>query len=441
MFLAHFLYTDDFQPAWRISMIDTDLPGFQPPRPVAGEDGDRRTVLYGDYTIFSVFQPVFSVSHRRAIGYHASLRAHDAENRQVPSHEIFTQAARRGDLLELGRLAESLHPGNFHAFDTNDEWLFLSLHPAALTDAAYGEALQANLKALSLPPQRVVLEVPEQAGGETSRFGGVIDGLRKAGFLIALGGFGAKHSNIDRVWHLHPDIVALDRGILAQASEHSHLERVLPGLVSLLHESGQLVLMGGLTTEREALIALECNVDFVQGQYFAGPSIAPVQPAAAAARMDTLSAALRRRMIEREAAQKARLAPYVTALEQASARLGDGQDLARATRALLALPETARCFLLDAVGRQIGDNVLPRGHVSQRAKRFRPLLSSEGASWERRPYFIEAMRSPGQVHVTAPYLSINEAHLCVTASIAAPAAEGMQVLCIDLNWEAAAHRD
>ncbi|RQR60399.1 EAL domain-containing protein [Burkholderia sp. Bp9125] len=424
-----------------MSMIDIDPPGFQPPRPVAGDDGKRRTVLYGGYTVFSVFQPVFSVSHRRAIGYHASLRAHDEESRQVASHEVFTQAARRGDLLELGRLAESLHLGNFHAFDSHDEWLFLSLHPAALMDTVYGDALLANLKALGLPPHRVVLEVPEQAGGETPRYAAIVDGLRKAGFLIALGGFGAKHSNIDRVWHLHPDIVSLDRGILAQASEHSHLERVLPGLVSLLHESGQLVLMGGLSTERDALIALECDVDFVQGQYFAGPSVEPVQSQAAAGSMDTLSAALRLRVAERERQQATRLAPYVAALEEASAKLAAGGTLLDAAATVLGLPETARCFLLDASGRQIGDNVLARGSVSQRAKRFRPLLHSEGASWERRPYFIHATRAPGRVHLTPPYLSINEAHLCVTASIAAPCTGGMQVLCVDINWEAAAHRD
>ena len=85
--------------------------------------------------------------------------------------------------------------------------------------------------------------------------------------------------------------------------------------------------------------------------------------------------------------------------------------------------------------------MLARGSVSQRAKRFRPLLHSEGASWERRPYFIDAMRAPGRVHLTAPYLSINEAHLCVTASIAAPVATGMQVLCVDINWEAALNRE
>jgi EAL domain-containing protein (putative c-di-GMP-specific phosphodiesterase class I) len=421
-------------------MIDLDPPGFQPPRLVTGEAGARHTVVYGGYTVFSVFQPVFSVAHRRAIGYHASLRVHDEDGQQAPSHEVFTEAARHGDLLELGRLAESLYLGNFRAFDSHDEWLFLSLHPAALMDTSYGDALLAGLKALNFPPQRVVLEVPEQAGGETGRFVEIVDSLRKSGFLIALSGFGAQHSNIDRVWHLRPDIVTLDRVILQQASEHSHIERVLPGLVSMLHESGQLVLLGGLSTERDALIALESNVDFVQGTYFARPTMDPVEPRVAAAAMDALSASLRERVMAREHAQTARLAPYVAALEDACRHLVSGRPVELATQALLALPESARCFLLDADGRQIGDNLVPQGRrVSRRAKRFRPLLHSEGASWERRPYFIEAARGPGHVHLTAPYLSINEAHLCVTASIAAKTRMGLQVLCVDINWEAASH--
>jgi len=215
---------------------------------------------------------------------------------------------------------------------------------------------------------------------------------------------------------------------------------VLPGLVSLLHESGQLVLMGGLATERDALIALESNVDFVQGAYFAGPNVDAVKPQAAAHLMDTLSAASRSRAAARERAQAARLEPYVSGLENAAARLVDGESLASATRDLLQLLDTARCFLLDHAGRQIGDNVVPVVRTSQRAKRFSPLLHSEGASWERRPYFIEALRAPGRVHLTAPYLSINEAHLCVTASIAAQTPHGLQVLCVDINWDAAIRR-
>ncbi|MEX3906403.1 EAL domain-containing protein, partial [Paraburkholderia sp. BR14319] len=121
----------------------------------------------------------------------------------------------------------------------------------------------------------------------------------------------------------------------------------------------------------------------------------------------------------------------------ASMALTYGATMSDATLPLLGLDDTARCFLLDASGRQIGDNVLPDGRTSQRAKRFRPLLHSEGASWERRPYFIGARKAPGRVQFTPPYLSINEAHLCVTASVALQTEHGVQVLCVDINWDAA----
>jgi hypothetical protein len=198
--------------------------------------------------------------------------------------------------------------------------------------------------------------------------------------------------------------------------------------------------MGGLATERDALIALECNVDFVQGSYFAEPSAEPAEPQAAAGLIDALSAALRKRVAAREQAQTERLEPYVRSLAQACERFLAGEPALAAFDALLALPDTARCFVLDAQGRQIGDNVVPSGRVSRRAKRFRPLLHSEGANWAHRPYFTEAVRAPGPVHLTAPYLSLNEAHLCVTASVAAQTARGLQVLCVDIDWEAASSR-
>jgi hypothetical protein len=37
-------------------------------------------------------------------------------------------------------------------------------------------------------------------------------------------------------------------------------------------------------------------------------------------------------------------------------------------------------------------------------------------------------------------LSINEAHLCVTASIAAHTGRGLQVLCVDINWDVTSQR-
>ena len=65
------------------------------------------------WTLSSVFQPVFSLSHMRAVGYEGLLRAHDALDRPVSPLDVFGQAARVGEVLQVDRLAQALHLENF----------------------------------------------------------------------------------------------------------------------------------------------------------------------------------------------------------------------------------------------------------------------------------------------------------------------------------------
>ncbi|SDV47643.1 EAL domain-containing protein [Chitinasiproducens palmae] len=415
----------------------------RPFRPTVDDVDGRRTLHYGELTLFSAFEPVLSVSHMRPAGYEALLRAHDQAGQAVAPLSVFTQAARLGDLLELDRLSQSLHLANFRGLQRDHEWLFLNIHPAALADFRHGTALIEQMRTLDLPPQRVVLQVVEQPNADPRRLVESIHLLRRHGFLIALDHFGAGHSNIDRVWQLQPDIVKLDRGMVFHATQHAHVERVLPGLVSLLHESGRLVLIEGVETEHEALIAIEAGVDFVQGAYLAPVGTAPPSAGQVLQDMDALADRLRDRDAARAQARESVIAPYRAALAEAVTLLRGGATLADACAGLLALPEAARCFLLDERGRQLGANVMPRRPMRQRARRFMPLVDATGARWDRRPYFRSALDSPGRIAQTAPYLSINEAHLCVTLSVAfAPTAhQGLQVLCADIDWSGVDRRD
>lgn len=403
-------------------------------RPVVEERDGRRTLHYGELTLFSAFEPIFSVSHMRPAGYEAVLRAHDGSDRSVPPMSVFAHAARLGDLLELDRLSQSLHLANFRGLQRDSEWLFLPIHPAAMADFRHGAALTEQLRELDLPPQRVVLEVLEQPNADPRRLVESVQLLRRHGFLIALDDFGAGHSNIDRVWQLQPDIVKLDRGMVFQATQHAHVERILPGLVSLLHESGRLVLIEGVETEQEALIAMEANADFVQGPYFGRPGVTAPDPRHAQQTMNTLADLYRLRDENRQQLRQTQLEPYRLALADCVERLRCGEALTRACAPLLALPEAARCFLLDERGRQIGANVLPARPMRQRARRFMPLVQSAGARWDRRAYFRNALAEPGQIAATRPYLSINEAHLCVTLSCAFQEGAALQVLCADVDW-------
>lgn len=65
----------------------------------------------------------------------------------------------------------------------------------------------AELLRATIPPERIVVEVLENATHGDAELCDAVKTLRQQGFFVALDDFGAEHSNIDRVWSLKPDIV------------------------------------------------------------------------------------------------------------------------------------------------------------------------------------------------------------------------------------------
>ena len=255
------------------------------------------------------------------------------------------------------------------------------------------------------------------------------------GFLIALDDFGAGHSNVERIWQLNPDIVKLDRSLLAPGAIRPQGSSILPGLVALLHEAGKLVLIEGVETESEAHMALACDADLVQGFFFGRPGAATVDASASAALISELIERNRHLTGTREKRDASRLAPYIRAFERAAERLSAGEPLDEVCWNFLSLDHAARCFLLDENGRQSERNVVLRADRAVQMSRFLPLSDAKGASWLRRPYFRSAIREPQRVQVTRPYLSINEATMCVTLSIATRVGDRLCVLCADIDWQ------
>jgi len=415
---------------------------------------DRYSVEHGDWTLSSMFQPVFSLSHMRAVGYEGLLRAHDAFDRPVSPLDVFGQASRVGEALQIDRLAQALHLENFKMLGAQTEWLFLNVHPGALTEPYHAAALLANLKRLHIEPRRVVLEVLEQSAEDIERLAQAVQQFRDQGFLIALDDFGAGHTNIERIWQLDPDIVKLDRGMLSHAGHNVHaplsertikqrrnMEAVLSGIVSLLHEAGKLVLIEGVETEHEAQLALASGADFVQGFFFARPHPGLADGVHAQTIISELTERYRLQTEARERRIATRLQPYVRAFERAAERIAAGEPLDEVCWNFLALDNAARCFLLDPNGRQSGRNVVLRADRAAHEARFLPLVDAQGANWLRRPYFRAALGDPERVHVTKPYLSINEAMPCVTLSVETRSGGKRCVLCGDIDWVAEAESE
>lgn len=392
---------------------------------------------FGDLQVTSHFQPVFSLAHQRVIGYEALLRGYGPNGNAYAPAEVFYAASGMPETVFLDRLCRAVHMRNFmhqHADDTT--WLFLNVTPQVLANIQRGNSfLQAQLEKLRLPPHRVVIEILESALENEHKLTDAVNYYRDLGCLIAIDDFGAGHSNFDRICRLRPDIVKFDRSIAQQAAVTQSIRSIVPGMVSLLHEAGSLVVMEGIETETEAMIAMDADADFVQGYYFALPAPQAVSDNAKVDSLRKLFDQFKRVAAIDRSSYRSEIAPYLNGLGYASVLLKAGQPFEVSCKPFLELPRSERCFLLDANGLQIGNNAnAPHLQIAVNP-RFAPLNDASGANWSRRHYFRRALNQTEKVHVTRPYLSIASATPCVTASIAFKMNGETRVLCGDITWD------
>lgn len=388
---------------------------------------------FNGFLLHSHFQPIYSLSHERIIGYEALIRG-TRDNEKASPWEIFSSTEGFEQTVQLDRLCRTIHLRNFQRHISDNSWLFLNVNPKVVVGGRnFGPFFSRLLESAGIPPQRIVVEILENAIHDEELLAETVEYYRNIGCLIALDDFGAGHSNFDRIMRIQPDIVKMDTQMIRQAGSNLVARRIMPNLVAMLHEAGCLVLIEGVETEDEALIALDANVDFVQGFYFARPG-RPDRFPDHQATFDKLNQrySLQFDGVRRQHQQE--LKQYKHQFAQAAAFYATGIELEMASRSLLEMPQVQRCYVLDNEGKQLGESIYPLTRQVPLNTHFLPLADTRGANWNRKPYFRNAIVHPGKVKVTRPYLSITGVELCVTLSICIEVDEQVRVLCCDISY-------
>ncbi|WP_051240838.1 sensor domain-containing phosphodiesterase [Tepidiphilus margaritifer] len=381
------------------------------------------TLGYRDWRLMSHFQPIFSIAHGRLVGLEALLRPRHADE-DVSALHFFSLTLSPEELAWRDRLARRLHYENFRPLSGDDLWLFVNRVP--LADIAAEDELPPGLD-----PHQVVIELTEGESTDSGLLRELVARYRALGHLVALDDFGARHSNLDRLFTLAPDIVKLDRKLILLADEDVRVRRSLHRLVALIRDTGALVLFEGVETAAQAWLAVEAEADLVQGFHYARP-----QPRAFALKSTwgareklhgPLRAHPRRQHTRRLPEDLDRI------FRQTLRRVALGETFPRASAELIARPEVYRAYLLDAHGRQLGHSA---SRVPLTQLRYLPLADGAGALWSARPYFRRAIAMPGRIHLTDPYLSVPDGTWVRTLSATAHGEAGSFVVCADLAADA-----
>ena len=199
-----------------------------------------------------------------------------------------------------------------------------------------------------------------------------------------------------------------------------------------LHGTACLGVAEGIETEDQALLVMDSNVDLVQGFLFAKPAEITKPMPMYDVQWENLRARLQTDALSQTFAARKHLGSIITSFLNATRNLTTPMDFLSQASHMLLDPRIWRCFVLDDTGKQIGRNINSAYARETGDARLRPLAKAKGASWHHRPYFRRAMESPGELYISHPYLSVSDAAMCVTISMAVVVAGNTCVVCCDI---------
>ena len=179
---------------------------------------------YRQLTLNSHFQPIFSISHRRPVGFEGLIRAQDKQGVSFSPPRLLAIPENSQANLALDRLCRRLHMHNFSRQPNGEAWLFLNLNSQCLVEQRPDAGFMKTLfDQTGLPAHRIVIEILESEIQDRQYLKDLISHFREMGCLIAIDDFGAGHSNFDRIWELAPDIVKIDRSLIYGAGQSSRV--------------------------------------------------------------------------------------------------------------------------------------------------------------------------------------------------------------------------
>ena len=207
-----------------------------------------------------ILQPLVDVADGRVIGHEALCRFHELGIDPVAGFRVAHERG-WGDLLEASAIRTAMEmPGRPAGTD-----LYVNASITALDSERFWALLPTDLRG-------IVVELNEEAGplGDAG-LAAVVERLRSRGARIALDDLGAGASELIRLAGLRPDVIKIDRGIVAGCADDPGRCAVISALVAYGDILGVLVCAEGLERMDDLLRLRELGITCVQGFLIAKP--------------------------------------------------------------------------------------------------------------------------------------------------------------------------
>lgn len=212
-----------------------------------------------------VFQPIVDLERGDVFAYEALVRSTSDHFKDPPS--MFDAAVESHCCGELGRMIRHM------AIQTcASQRLFLNIHPNELNE---GWLVRPD-DAIFQHNGNVYLEITESVPLSHFRLcRSILGEVRGKGINLVVDDLGAGYSNLKYIADLAPEVVKLDRELIAGLTKNSRLQRLVRSIVRMCSDMGAQVVAEGIETLDELESVQGADVHFGQGYYLARPADPP----------------------------------------------------------------------------------------------------------------------------------------------------------------------
>ena len=154
--------------------------------------------------------------------------------------------------------------------------LFINVLPSALYDPEFqGDSLIRQLDQLGLSPDRIVLEITEKYAIENyGVFAEALGEFTRLGFQIAVDDVGAGYSGLEKIAHLNPNYLKLDRELIKDIDSSYIRREMARALKAFADKIGSTIIAEGIEREVERQTLVDLGIQYGQGFLLARPAAA-----------------------------------------------------------------------------------------------------------------------------------------------------------------------
>lgn len=229
------------------------------------------------------YQPIFTVDGRQVVAVEALMRLCDDEGQLIPAGEAISLAETSGLIHRLGRtilraILDDIR--NWGEYGTPRLPVLVNFSAHQLAEPDMVETLTNNLTAHQLGPGALIVEFTETAAAASDvSLTESLRSLHQAGIPLAIDDFGAGYSSLLRLLELPAALIKFDSALIHRAGQSEMAREFLHHASHLAHSTGASVLIEGVETEAQAIIAEDLGCFAVQGYWYAKPMASEEIPA------------------------------------------------------------------------------------------------------------------------------------------------------------------